>query len=204
MYMHIRALVYANSRLEAIATAEEDVFVVLTTGQHAPFDSYHVDSQAISADSAKGQGDIAESLILTKAALFRNLEEVRDGLRSLTNEGVYTAGGAGLRHSLYKAGQYQGSEIFLYDQDGEGIRNRKHLDNVLSKWVCNDNGKPNPYANVDIWVVSAKVHLRLPQSQSRMYARTKRVKQTGYQLVAVIPHGGGQGQRGRFPQITPA
>ena len=45
--------------------------------------------------------------------------------------------------------------VWLYDNDGEPIRNRRHLKDVLSKWkgLYKEKGEENPYQDLDVWVV---------------------------------------------------
>lgn len=58
-----------------------------------------------------------------------------------------------------QAGAYIGPCVRLYDQDGEGIRERKHLQNVLNKWACNNSGKPDPeLEGLNLYIVPADVH----------------------------------------------
>jgi len=46
-------------------------------------------------------------------------------------------------------GQYQGSEVWLYNNDGSGIRNTTEL-----KWALNPEG----ISKKNIWIVPADVH----------------------------------------------
>ena len=60
-------------------------------------------------------------------------------------------------------GQYKGSSIWLYDNDSEGIRNSKHLKNVLNKWECiygtkEKKGEKNPYKKLKVFVVPCDCH----------------------------------------------
>jgi hypothetical protein len=55
-------------------------------------------------------------------------------------------------------GQYCGSSCWLYDQDGEGIKTKKHLDDVLNKWVNLDGKVSDDLKEKKIWIVPADVH----------------------------------------------
>ena len=65
-----------------------------------------------------------------------------------------------VQYFLYGAGSYTGSSWWLYDSNGEAIRNKAHLDNVLNKWKClyEDEHKINPYKDEKIWITKADVH----------------------------------------------
>lgn len=65
-----------------------------------------------------------------------------------------------LRHFMYNVGRYSGSPYWLYDRDGQPIREAPAVECVLSKWkmLYEDQGKPNPYKDLDVWVVTADVH----------------------------------------------
>lgn len=65
-----------------------------------------------------------------------------------------------VRHYLRKLGEYIGTSIWLYSDDGEGIRSKEQLNNVLNKYKCyyEDRGEPNPNKDNIVWVVPADVH----------------------------------------------
>jgi hypothetical protein len=110
----------------------------------------------------------------TRSALYDNLARLRDGLSRLSDEDIWMMapnppgltepplylGVDMLCHFMREAGQYKGHGIFVYNNDGEGIRDPKHLHRALTKWTClyEDRGKPNPYAGMDVWVVPSDVH----------------------------------------------
>ena len=52
----------------------------------------------------------------------------------------------------FQFGQYEGTQIYLYGNDGEGIRNEKTLKNVLNKWDSKD------YEDLDVFVVPCDCH----------------------------------------------
>jgi hypothetical protein len=54
------------------------------------------------------------------------------------------------RYYFYCVGEWKGSNIWLYDNDGEGIRNSGHLKDVLNKWGEHKDKK--------VYVVPADVH----------------------------------------------
>ena len=69
-----------------------------------------------------------------------------------------------MRYHFNQLGQYSGGSVMLYDQDGEGITDKAHLNDVLTKWDRiygnKKEYKENPYCNLaHTWVVPADVHL---------------------------------------------
>jgi len=130
---------------------------------------------AMRVDSGEGKKFTEKLLEYTRQELFENIEKIKNGLSQLNaddlwhNEDKRVADAEGkevepieiestmLRYFCHEAGEYRGPSIFLYDHDGEGIRDIKHYQNVLSKW---DSLYPvdNPYRDMDIWVVPVDVH----------------------------------------------
>jgi len=131
------------------------------------------------ASSKEGKKLIDEVMKYTKDSFMENIKKVREGLINYTDEELFEEviltdktkviqrlnGKTELnldmiRDYCYCVGQYNGNNIFLYDNDGEGIRNNERLNNVLSKWetLYEDKGEPNPYKDLKIFVVPADVH----------------------------------------------
>jgi len=185
--MVIRALVYAHDEDEALDKAKA-IFDDLYADGHL-FDYYRtfdMDGRGIAgrdrwgelpvvvrADSPEGQRLIQEGMEFTRRELFENLDRVRRGLAVLTNDDIWNDVDKReedradfelcadmLRHFMYEVGQYVGYTIWLYDNDGTGIRTPGQLQDVLTKYRClyEDVGRPNPYADMDIFIVPADVH----------------------------------------------
>ena len=125
------------------------------------------------AGSPEGKKLIDEGMNVTWDEFKRNMEKVRKAVELFTDEELFEErvdkekevaielGGGweegrfilGMaRHYMYRAGQYGGPSVFLYDNDGEGIRSRRHLANVLNKWSSKE------YKKLDVFVVPADVH----------------------------------------------
>lgn len=63
------------------------------------------------------------------------------------------------RYAMHCAGSYRGGEVHIYDNDGEGIRTTRHLNNALDKWKTLDTpGKPGKYDGLDVYAVHLDVH----------------------------------------------
>lgn len=166
MHMTIRAIVYADSREEAISSAER-IFQELTENEK-PFDYYSLGNRdgsqadAFRASSIEGKKLIERGMELTIRDFKHGLEEIRKHidkpLEVLMEDGPET--NHLWRYHCYQLGRYRGPAVWMYDQDGEGIRDPAHLEHVLTKWCClhEDKGQPNPYDSLEIWVVPADVH----------------------------------------------
>ncbi len=134
------------------------------------------------ADSKKGKQLIKDGMKATKDSFIEHIkiirklidfysdeelfdEELKDTKRKIIlsleeNEDKELKDISQFKIRCFWLGQYRGSEIFLYDDDGEGIQNTKHLKDALNKWKCiyEDEGKENPNKNNQIWVIPIDVH----------------------------------------------
>ncbi len=106
------------------------------------------------ADSKEGKKLIDMGMRDTKDEFKENLKNIRDIIDSYTDEELFEEEvltekskiienleekkeNMGIRYFKYycnNLGQYTGTDIWLYDNNGEGIRNSKALKNVLNKW----------------------------------------------------------------------
>lgn len=137
------------------------------------------------ADSPEGRKLISDGMQYTRDEFMENMAQIREALLVLSDEELFTeelrpssiAARAFdeatnrkkfsftylpgmIKHFMYHAGEYIGPSIYLYDDNGSGIKTPEHLSGVLSKWKClyEDQGKENPYKDLDIFVVPADVH----------------------------------------------
>lgn len=176
MHMIIRAVVYAASYKEALEKGK--VIFKRLTEEGAPFDYFVTFDEEGSVVSGKGRwGNLpAVSLVTsrmgqklirngmkwTKESFIRSLQTLRKVLGEKTDEEIFEdeLDDAMFRYRCYNAGQYEGSEIYLYDNDGSGIRTPKHLEDTLNKWQClyEEQGKKSPYKDLGVYVVPADVH----------------------------------------------
>lgn len=173
MHMTIGAIVYAPDSEEAISKAGS-VFDSLTENQY-PFDYWtYVDKdgeekeEAYEATSKIGAKEIQNRMKWTKDDFMESLKEVRRIIESHTDEMIWNeeenpfepGRNDFFRHLAYEVGQYKGNRIWLYDDDGEGIRTERQLHNVLTKYKCifEDRGEPNPCKKDKVWIVIADVH----------------------------------------------
>ena len=177
MHMIIRAIVYADDKLAALKKAKE-VFEYLTDGEK-PFDYYGLFGNDDYAEDRWGHFKSVYNL--TEKDGIRLVEEgwestVKDmeeyfekgkeylnkckTVHDILSPDPKDADASMGRWYLGKLGSYDGSSVWLYDNDGSGIATRDHLDNTISKWKClyEDRDKKNPYAGLDVWVVPADVH----------------------------------------------
>jgi len=198
MHMVIRALVYARDEVEALERGRSVFNDLVEQGVFDYFVTFDEDGKGVSgrdrwgnlpvavrADSKAGMELIREGLEATWGDFLENIRYIKNYIESVAIEDIFEGKkmgdfehfGTGFRYACYCIGQYAGPHIWLYDQDGEGIRDTHHLMNVLEKWKSiyedlTDNDakrlsqwdwekgtkKENPYRDLDIWVVPADVH----------------------------------------------
>jgi len=126
------------------------------------------------ADSPEGKKLIDYAMRVTKKEFMDNMAEIREGLLNLTDEELFNEelgpnaiairaldqsehigfsyDPSMIKFSMRQVGAYVGPSVYLYDNDGEGIRTPKHLNNVLNKWGADE------YKDLDVFVVPADVH----------------------------------------------
>lgn len=116
------------------------------------------------ANSTKGQQFIQCRLETQKLHFMDNLQHLRDHLAHTNDADLWERRYADanvdcicMRHRAWSVGQYEGRHIFLYDNDGAGLQEPDHLEDVLNKWACLYGGQPNPYDDLTTYVVSMVV-----------------------------------------------
>lgn len=175
VHMVIRAIVYAKTRDGALDKAKAIFDGLIERGTfdyYTTFDDTTTKSSGrarwgrlptcIKADNRKGKELIEQGMKFTKEEFMRNIKEVRKALNEETNERLFErkTNDYFFKSRCHWIGMYEGSTIWLYDDNGCGIKDDEHLKNALSKWKClNENkGKESPYKDLDVWVCPADVH----------------------------------------------
>jgi len=93
---------------------------------------------------------IKEAMEDTKQSFIDNLTRIKEYITTHTDDQLFEE--SWFKFRCNQVGQDAGPCVWLYDQDGEGIRNTEHLNHVLNKW--NDDG----LAKKNLYVVPADVH----------------------------------------------
>jgi len=180
MHMVIRCIVYATIREDALMEAKS-IFDSLC-GDNGTFDYYHTFDDpgspvsgrgrwgniisAAKADSKEGKELIKEGWDATERDFQKAITRVRLIIKHLTDEQIMeekipdpVPDGLkelfSIRFYFNQIGEYRGSQIWLYDNDGNGIRTKHHLKNALEKWPTVSEGK---YDHLNVWVVPTDVH----------------------------------------------
>jgi len=163
MHMIIRNIVYANSEKEALSVAENN-FQNLCEGQR-PFDYYDMFDNGGSSywgdkypavaniKSKMGRKMVVDGWSATLRDMryhLRKIKEATEGKK--VTEIMRDIRKDWLQYHFKSAGDYYGESVWLYDGDGEGIKDREHLDNVLNKW-----GNKH-YKDLNVYIVPADVH----------------------------------------------
>ncbi|MDQ3848201.1 MAG: hypothetical protein M3261_04500 [Thermoproteota archaeon] len=178
MHTIIAAIVYANNESNALAQARQ-VFARLVQ-EHA-FDDYtllHDRTKAAvpsnwskyptvaKANSSEGKRFITDRWQATKRRFDWAIGNVREAVTQYTDDELFAGkddlGGVKqlFRYSCLVIGRMPGPDVFLYDNEAEGICTKEHLEHVLNKWpdVDDNLGEQYPLQNVDVWIVSGYTH----------------------------------------------
>ena len=177
MHQVISAIVYAEDEEEAMNQASRifDNMVVLEIFDY--YRTFDEDGDGVSgksrwgklpayakADSEEGKKLVGDGMKYTKDEFIEDVGKIRECLSKFSDEEIFN--GDARENLLFRcychhAGQYKGSSVWLYDNDGDGIRTEKEMNDTLGKYAClyEDKGEKNPYANDTVWVVPADVHI---------------------------------------------
>jgi hypothetical protein len=166
MHMLIGVIVEAVDESDATSQAET-ILEGLTGEGNYPFDYFALAGESDRAEGIPtvalastdpGAKIIADGMAATKRDFMEALARIRKALGKYNDEELFTGEAKNkgtlelgmFRYDCHAAGQYAGSNVWLYDQDGAGIRDDKHLARVLAKWgAVNTN---------EVYVVCADVH----------------------------------------------
>jgi len=185
MHQIIRVLVFANDKEEALSNAGEVLDNLCENNRVFDYYSLFTDEdstevsgkgrwgdlpEAVLASSKEGKKLIEDGINYTKKEFIDNLKKIKRMIKKFSMEDLFNERSnkstkndkfdlSMFKHWLYLAGMYQGTAIWLYDQNGDGIKDAGYLKNVLDKWECNyDKNEKNPDIDKDVWVVPADVH----------------------------------------------
>jgi hypothetical protein len=149
MHMIIRNIVYANSKGEALGKAKNNMDY-LCEGQY-PFDYYDTFDEGGTSywgdrlqpvseiSTAEGRKLVVDGWKNTLRDMRYHLQEIRKITENKSD-------------LSFLVGDYRGAGVWMYDSDGEGIKSRSHLNNVLNKWDAKN------LQDQKVFVVPADVH----------------------------------------------
>jgi len=169
MHMTIRVIVSAKNAKEALATAKRRLDNLV--GEGRDFDYYRTFDEkdaygypaVTEATSEAGMTMIREGMAFTRQEFLEAMAQIR-GAMFYTDEEIMNERRTSnlkrgslddlgmIRLAFHKVGQYTGSYIWLYDGDGQGIRNQYDLDNVLTNY-----GRPLEKGD-KLYVIPADMH----------------------------------------------
>tara|TARA_R100001082_G_scaffold105683_1_gene77963 strand:+ start:194 stop:688 length:495 start_codon:yes stop_codon:yes gene_type:complete len=163
MHMVIRNIVYANSESEALSISHSNFDNLCEGGR--PFDYYDTFdnggtsywgrklSPTSKINTEEGRKLIVDGWRNTLRDMRYHLQEIQKITENKSAlEIIKSLKHNHLQYHYKSIGDYRGSGVWMYDNDGEGIKSRKHLDNVINKWGANE------YRDKDIYIVPADVH----------------------------------------------
>ncbi len=177
MHSLIRAVVFAKNEEEGLAKARSIFEELVESGKFDYYTDFAEEGTTVSgqarwgeypvialADSPEGKKLIEDGFKSTKDEFFENLKHIRTGIEKYTDEELWKGedninGIKGFFHYYCnQLGQYDGNTVWLYDNDGEGIKNERHLNDVLSKWQNANISGVEEYKDLNVYVVPADVH----------------------------------------------
>lgn len=172
MHRLISIIVYAKDEEEALGIGKSTLESLCDDYQYfdngSTFDEdygaayWGVLPIAIRADSEQGRAHLETNMQYTKEEFMKSLKNIRLILSRNEDEAIWDGYGEAednLRWECHRLDPRSGYGIYVYNYDGEPIETEQDLANHLSKWkhVYQDEGKENPYADLDVWVVPADV-----------------------------------------------
>jgi hypothetical protein len=171
MHQLIHGLVYAESPDDALTEARYDVFTPLVEKNLFDyFVTFDQDGLGVSgkdrwgelpaatpAESEQGQELIQRGWEATVDEYRRSFDRLQDFLDDHEPEEFWNDGEVHGEYVLdfHRIGQFQGPATFLYDQNGDGIRDKAHLEQVENYW---EDLETQQYENLNLYVVPADVH----------------------------------------------
>ena len=167
MHMLIRGVVPAASPEDALSIAKhavfdrlvrDDVFDYYVTADMdgrgvAGTDRWGEYPAAVPADHEDGHEQVENGWQATIDEYELAFERIDEFLESCDRCNLWEDEATHIRYSypFYKIGQFTGTSTFLYDQYGQGIRDRGHLDRVVTTPSSNRSDET-------VYVVPADVH----------------------------------------------
>lgn len=184
-HMIIRILVYADSEEDAFNEAQNVFDSLCGDGAGSAFDYYNTFDGASAIErwgeiepvtkicldfgskecgkcverfhcyTTQMNTELEKAMQETKRDFLEELGEVKKYLATHTDDQLFEEDW--FKFHCSQVGQDSGPQVRLYDQDSEGIRTHKHLDNVLNKW--GRGGKPDPeLRDKSLYLIPADVH----------------------------------------------
>ncbi len=173
MHMVIRNIVYAEDHDSALVKAKSN-FEILCEDQR-PFDyygTYDMDGvrfgdkftePVYSIESDIGRQLVRDGWRSTLRDMRFHLKRIKKEINSCNINDLMKNKLRELQYDFYAVGQYRGESCWLYDDDSSGIKDRRHLDSVLSKWeelytTGNCRHQTWDIEHHNVYVVPADVH----------------------------------------------
>lgn len=178
MHQVIGAIIYAKDEEEALDTADSIFNNMAEQGTVDYYTIFNEDGNGISgksrwgnipacmeAGSKDGKNFIDSSMKYAKDDFMENIKKVRCAIDLFTDEELFDPDcppekpdKSLFRLQCHHIGKYEGSSVWLYDHEGNGIRTPAELKWALSKYANLYENEKNPYKNDKIWVVPADMH----------------------------------------------
>jgi hypothetical protein len=144
MHQVIRAIVYAEDEEEAMDQAKGIFDSMVERGIFDYYVTFDEEGNGISgkdrwgklpvcatANSEEGKKLIDEGIKYTKDDFMENIKKIHDCMSKYSDEELFNGGAEGsrdimlFRYYCNHVGQYEGTSVWLYDNDSDGIRTKK-------------------------------------------------------------------------------
>jgi len=167
MHQLVHGLVYAESPEDAYTTARDEVFeTVVTEGaadhyalfnedlDRSPIDRWSDVPAVARVDDEEGRRLVERGWESSVDEYRKRFDRIEELLSSQDREAFWKDGmvHSDYAHEFRSLGQRRGMSTFLYDQNGEGVRHREHLERIED---AVDDLDLERYQNLELYVVPA-------------------------------------------------
>lgn len=173
MHQLIHGLVYETEAEAAVDAASVDIFEPLVDSREFDYfvtfdgsegrsgsggDRWSDLPAAVRADTEKGEELIERGWEATVNEYERSFDRIEEFFEQHDVEEFWSDQEVHCEYSLAfnRVGEFAGSGTFLYDEDGQGIRDRGHLERVENEW--GDGYGSVQHEDLELYVVPADVH----------------------------------------------
>ena len=164
MHSKYYIIVYENNEKEALVKAIN--ILNRLTHESNSFDYFHDIQQPVNVNSEEGKKLIEKGMNATEKEFYNAITKVRNTIENYTDKEIFNEQDQDgncldlVRYYFGIVGMYKGPEIYMYDNDGEGIDNQNHLKSVLNKYASlyENKKRANPYKDKEIFVIPTMMH----------------------------------------------
>lgn len=164
MHYSIGVIVYGKDESAARVQAEAACGVLSCKECQRHFDYVTIKGKPLKVGSKDARKAIADRMEWSRQGFLSKLNLLRGALAMYSNEQAYLQRhpptNEDIRFLAHGVGEYVGDHIYLYDNDGEGIREPEHLRMAIEKWpTLTDKATREKLDSAgSVWLVLADAH----------------------------------------------